>query len=123
MKRNRKSYSIFQLASAAFMILALLWLTVSIPFVSASQQELVKQGMTSQGSPLSGADEESTNPFGNNTEEKSSTSSSSVSEEYLHEHHVINHLFTIISQFFKGENASTYIAFHGEILIPPPNVA
>jgi hypothetical protein len=106
------------------MIFALLWLTVSIPFVSASQQELANQGeKTSQGSPLSGADEESTNPFGNNTEEKNSTSSTSVSEEYLHEHHVMNHFFSIVSQYYKGENADTYIAFHGEILIPPPNVA
>ncbi|HVF80842.1 MAG TPA: hypothetical protein VM884_02870 [Flavisolibacter sp.] len=124
MKRGKKIYSIFQLASALFMILALLWLTVSAPFVYASQQELSKQNKVSNSqSPLDCNDEESSNPFGNSTEEKA-PGNSSLSEEYLHHHHHPEDYFTSISsQYHKGENADTYIAFHGEVQVPPPNAA
>ncbi|OSZ80969.1 hypothetical protein CAP36_06955 [Chitinophagaceae bacterium IBVUCB2] len=125
MKRRNKTYSIFQLGSALVMILALLWLTVSAPFVQASQQALAEHVATSSDNalPVSDNDEENSNPFGNNTEEKAPTSSSSFSEEYLHDNHKSDYLFSIISQYRKCENAGTYVAFHGELLVPPPNVA
>ncbi len=105
------------------MILALLWLTVSAPFVYASQQELAKQDQTSKTNfPVSGNEEEA-NPFGSNSEEKAPNSSNSFSEEYLHDHHKSEHFFLIASQYQKCENAGTYVAFHGELLVPPPNVA
>jgi hypothetical protein len=107
------------------MILALIWLTVSPPFVFAHQQELGKQNkITCDSFPLDSNEEEnSTNPFGNTTEEKNPSSSTSFSEEYLHQHHIEEHFFSIASQYHKCENAGTYIAFHGELLVPPPNVA
>lgn len=124
MKRNRKTYSIIQKLSAVFMILALLWLTISAPFVFASQQELAKQEKNSKAcSPLAGNEEESTNPFGNTTEEKAPSGSSSFSEEFLHDHHLTDHFFSIALQYHKCDNAGTYIAFHGELLVPPPNAA
>jgi len=123
MKRNQKTYSVFQLASAIFMILALLWLTISTPFVYASQQEIAKQGkIKNAGNPLTGNEEETTNPFGNTTEEKNQ-SSTSFSEEYLHDHHTESSLFSITLQHYKCDDADTYIAFHGEVNVPPPNVA
>jgi len=123
MKRSRKIYNPFHLLSAVFMILALLWLTISVPFVYASQQEFAKQDkMENSGSPLSGNEEEAANPFGNTTEEKS-PSSSSFSEEYLHDHHKADYFFSIASQYHKCEDADTYHAFHGELIVPPPNAA
>ena len=123
MKGNRKKYSPLQQASAVFMILALLWLTISAPFVIAAQQDLVKQEKTvNANSPLAGNEEETANPFGNTTEEKS-PSSSSFSEEYLHDHHQSEYLFSIASKFHKCEDADTYVAYHGELLVPPPNKA
>jgi hypothetical protein len=122
MKRNQNTYNVFQLISALFMILALLWLTISAPFVFAGQQELAKQNQTkSAGTPL-GNEEEATNPFGNNTEEKA-PASSSFSEEYLHDHHTTNHFFSISLQYHKLKDAGTYTAFHGELHSPPPNAA
>lgn len=123
MKKNKKPYSISQLASAIFMILALLWLTVSAPFVFAGQQELAKHSkVVNAQSPVSGTEDESANPFGNSTEEKA-PSGNSFSEEYLHDHHMAAHFFSIASQYHKCENSDTYIAFHGELLVPPPNQA
>lgn len=67
--------------------------------------------------------EEEANPLGNTTEEKAPNSLSSFSEEYLHDNHRSEYFFLIASQFHKCENANTYVAFHGELLVPPPNRA
>lgn len=123
MKGTQKKYSFFQLASAVFMIAALLWLTISAPFVYAGQQEIAKQSKTANtNTAFPGNEEEASNPFGNTTEEKA-PSSSSFSEEYLHDHHNTEYFFSISSQSHKSENAGTYIAFHGELHVPPPNPA
>ncbi len=123
MKSNKKKYNPFQLASAIFMILALLWLTVSTPFVFASQQEQASQDKTANaGTPLNGNEEEAANPFGNTTEEKA-PSSTTFSEEFLHDHHKAYYVFSTISQYQKCEDADTYVAYHGELLVPPPNAA
>lgn len=122
MKKSRKIYSVFQLCSAVFLILALMWLTVSTPFVIAGQEEVAKQNKTEKTSSPLANEEETNNPFGNNTEEKAPTSSS-LSEEYLHSFHIISHFYTEISQYHKHENSDIYIAFHGELLVPPPNAS
>ncbi len=123
MAKNRKKYSVFQLLSAILMILALLWLTISIPFVYAGQQELSKhEKLTNAATPLSATEEENANPFGNNTEEKA-PNSTSFSEEYLHDNHKSDCLFSARLPYHKGENADAYTAFHGEVQVPPPNIA
>lgn len=124
MNRNQEPYNFFQLASAVFMILALLWLTVSTPFVYNSQQnKLEKERMAITENPLSDNEEESsTNPFGNNTEEKN-PNNTTLTEEYLHDHYINDHFFLISSKSYKCENVDTYTAYHGELLVPPPDVA
>lgn len=123
MKRNKKNNNALQTASVIFMMLALLWLTVSLPFVYASQQGIIKQGTTaSYGYPVSDNEEDSTNPFGNSTEEKV-PGNSSFSEEYLHDHHTADHFFSFDPKYYKFEDEDAYHAFHGELLVPPPNAA
>lgn len=123
MKLKRKPYNLFQQASAFFMILALLWLTVSTPFIYSSQENRNNEdNTTSSWSPLAGNEDETANPFGNSTEEKT-PSGNTFSEEYLHDHHTDDWFFITISLYHKCENAGTYIAFHGELLVPPPNMA
>ncbi|MFC0774659.1 hypothetical protein [Terrimonas alba] len=117
---EKKTYNALQMASAVFMIMALLWLTISAPFVYAGQQEITKQ---SKATATTADDDDCANPFGNNTEEKAPGNSSSFSEEYLHDQHHAEHFFSIIFRFHKCENADTYHAFHGELLVPPPNAA
>jgi hypothetical protein len=123
MERNKRTYQISQILSAGFLIAALLWLTVSLPFVYESQQKLAKQNnaLTDQLH-HSGCDEEAANPFGNTTEEKApSNSITSVSEEYLHDNHTDEYFLSIASQNHKCENFGIYNAFHGEVHVPPPN--
>lgn len=105
------------------MIFALLWLTISLPFVLAGNQKLCEQDNTqkAQSAPVA-SEEETTNPLNNTTEEKA-PSSSLVSEEYLHDNHTAEYFFSIASQSHKCENSNIYNAFHGEVHVPPPNVA
>lgn len=105
------------------MMLALLWLTISLPFVLASNQKLCLQDKTqkAQSAPVT-SEEETTNPLSNTTEEKA-PSSSSASEEYLHDNHNAEYFISIASQNHKCENSNIYNAFHGEVHVPPPNVA
>ena len=123
MNRIKNIYSFSNKAGAVGMILALLLLTVSAPFVFAAQQELAAYNQSADNSVPAGAgEEESATPFGNATEEKA-PSSTTFSEEYLHDHHTDAHSFSIALQYNKHGDAGTYIAFHGELLVPPPNAA
>lgn len=121
MKGTGNKYRLAQKISAGFMILALLWLTISTPFVFRSQQEKAKAEKAGFACSPVDSEEESTNPFSNTTEEKAPDNGTTFSEEYLHDHHTADELFFIASQFHKCENAGTYIAYHGELLVPPPN--
>lgn len=120
MKRAKKIYNLAHLLSAVGMILALLWLTVSTPLVYAAQQNLAKYSHLEKAGSFPETEEDSTNPFGNNTEEKA-PSGTNLSEEYLHDHHVQFHFFATAVIPFAIAKDDTYHAFHGELLVPPPN--
>jgi len=123
MKKNRKPYTIFQKGCSIFLMLTLFWLTISTPFVIASQQELAKQQKASSIElPVNDGDDETDGGNNNNIEEKVPPGNN-LSEEFLHEHHSIHHFFSETSLYHKLENSDTYIAFHGELLVPPPNAA
>lgn len=102
------------------MMLALGWLTISAPFVYKAQQE--KNGITKAGRtlPVNGDEEDASNPFSNTTEEKTSTNLNTLSEEYLHHTDIYDHSISVSSAYFKTANVKAYIAFHGELLSPPP---
>jgi len=118
-------YNRFHSVSAILMMIALAWLTISVPFVLENQKQFAKVSKISPDqSPLTGSEEDSGNPIGNNTgtEEKAPKTLNTFSEEYLHDHYRSDHLFSLVLQYHKHKNAGIYIAYHGEPLVPPPNV-
>ena len=122
MQGKQKSYNIYRMASALFMIAALAWLTVSAPFVYASQQHAQKYHSASNSDiPVGGNEEEAPNPLTNTPEEKKPGSNNSFAEEFLHDHHSDEYFLTAQRQYHQGENGDDYIAYHGELLVPPPN--
>jgi hypothetical protein len=125
MKKTGRTYKISQFISTIFMVLALLWLTISAPFVyEAGKITAQQEKLANPDSPVDNTGEESSaNPFGNSTEEKTPGGSNSFSEEYLHDHHTNDCFSVLVSLLHKRENAGTYIAYHGELLVPPPNLA
>ena len=124
MKKNRKSYTIFQKATSIFLMLTLLWLTVSTPFIITTQQELAKQQkVLSVELPMNDCGDDTSDASGNNNIEEKVPNTTSLSEEFLHEHHSTQDYISKTSRNYKLENSGTYIAFHGELHAPPPNAA
>ena len=105
------------------MLMALIWLTVSIPFVYECQKSFATEN-ASHAARHSGYvnDDNADNPLTTTTEEKNSDNASNLfSEEYLHHAaEEFNHVsYRLLSLHPTQE--STYTAFHGELLCPPPN--
>jgi len=123
----KKGYTIYQFKHqliSVLMLVTLLWLTVSTPFVYASQSQLTKQQASLSSSHHNGNDDEQTcTPLGSNTtEEKTSGSINTLSEEYLHLDSELFHLAELSLNHTRYHTASEYVAFHGELLCPPPNI-
>ena len=115
---TKPTYTIFQRGSALSMILALVWLTVSAPMVFQYQQELKK----SAGILAHESNADAGNPFSSSTEEKA-PGSSSVSEEWLHDDSKMDQLNDDYDTFHLLTNMGIYVAYHGELLAPPPDAA
>lgn len=118
MNKTKPAYYLFKhKLSSVLMIVALLWLTISIPFVYAAQTS--HQALFS----LLGEDqpeEECPNPLTNTTEERAESGLNNLSE-YLHEAHSLEHGFIILTKFEKCHADGLYFAFHPELHSPPPN--
>ncbi|WP_462255251.1 hypothetical protein [Ferruginibacter sp.] len=105
-------------------MLTLLWLTVSTPFIMSTQENLAKQQKTLMAElPVGDSSDDCSDNANNNIEEKVPNSSNSLSEEFLHDQHAEDYSDVKTSQNHILENSTTYIAFHGELHAPPPNVA
>lgn len=117
MKRQRNAYTLITKLAAIFMVVTLVWLTISLPFVNGAKEQ--KTAVTSRPDHRSGDSGNSSNPFGNTTEEKN-PNSTSFAEEFLHEHH--QDLERPVSDLDHGNctHSPLCVAFHGELLSPPP---
>jgi hypothetical protein len=119
MKVNRKPARIACFV-AIFLMATLAWLTVSLPFVYAAQKEYAESKATGTDK-SSDNDANDNNPFSNTTEEKT-PSNINLSEEYLHDTDISEQYTIVPSTEYKVEHVATYIAFHGELISPPPDV-
>lgn len=115
MPKSKQLYSFAEAVSSILMLVLLTWLTVCLPFVNESQQ--VAKAQTEQGSKETKSD--NNNPL-NNTNEERSESGTSLLSEYLHEAPVMECHFITLSSSLKGHPAAVYIAFHPDLVIPPP---
>lgn len=106
--------------SSVVMILTLLWLTVSLPVVYAAQQQ-VKQAVTKVNAENKTEKNNDCNPFANTTEEKPPANTSiNLSEEYLHHHEEYVPFIADKLSHSHHHSYNTYVAYHGELLSPPP---
>lgn len=101
------------------MMLTLLWLTISTPFIIDIQKQLHKQTSYCGSGSENQSMEENANPFSGLNEEKSGNSGSTLSE-YLHEPLTFPTLVTTELVHAANSGASIYIAYYGELLSPPP---
>lgn len=96
------------------MLLALLWLTVSTPFVYAGQQ-----AQKEAAKKMCCATDEESNNLTNTAEEKSESGVNTLSE-YLHEAHCFDHAYIFIITYYKGHTPSLHLSHSPELLSPPP---
>jgi hypothetical protein len=121
MKTGIFKYQLSQKLSSVFMMLALVWLTVSIPYVYAAKQQA---GVTASKAATQATDEDDSNPFSNTTEEKAPSSTvNTISEEYIHHSDELFHAAELSLSHHRVHSATEYVAFHGELLCPPPNLS
>src|SRR5688572_22322877 len=114
-----KPKGIFNLAnkvSSIFMLLALAWLTISLPFVFEDQLNLKE--LTSKADIIP-SPEEDTNPLTGTTEEKTEGGVNNLSE-YLHDLHLVAQHSSLIIKFYKCHPSDLYFEFHPELISPPP---
>lgn len=108
--------ALIQKLSSLLMLLLLVWLTVCLPYVADSRQHVkIQMQMTGEETPNT----DNSNPLGNSTEEKSETDVSLLSE-YLHHLFQMDHALTAIASTYKLHPSDLYLAFHPELIIPPP---
>jgi hypothetical protein len=118
MRHNKQPYQTGNILAAILMVITLLWLTVSIPFVYEAGQQQEAYSQTSNTDDELPDTEDS--PLGNTTEEKTESGSTTLSE-YLHH---IDELSDPAGTSYKhncSHDVAVYVAFHGEMLCPPPN--
>jgi hypothetical protein len=121
MKKAIVTYSIFNKITALFFGMALLWLTVSISFISDPDY---KKSLIEWNGDVEDADlstEEDADSRNANSEEKAPKSTNSISEEIFHENLLENTLFTTVTLSHVMVNHTTYTAYHGEMDVPPPD--
>jgi hypothetical protein len=106
------------------MMMTMLWLTVSLPFIAESRiacnigckSSACDNLMDTQG------DETGFSQTGA-SEEKGSEGSNNFNEEYLHHYDGGAFLGSTSGKTTMHDLAQdAYCAFHGELLVPPPNV-
>ena len=88
------------------MIVALMWLTISLPFVYGAQLEL-----------------KCLSEFSTNTTEEKTESGVNTLSEYLHEAHALVHPESMFRIFYKCHSNDEFIAFHPEYISPPPDLS
>ena len=118
MAKRRKIYNNIQLGSAVVMILLLMWLTVSTPFVLASQQEIAKSSNRHRHNHrLLVAARKRAPILRQQYRGKGSKNINSFSEEFLHDPHRSDYFFFHSQAIHKTKTRETYTAFHGELLV------
>lgn len=107
----------FKYLSSLFLAGLLLLLTIGLPLAYSPVQSLSKNADQSSAA-------SNKNPYSNSTEEKTpSAGSISITEEYVHETRCDLHLPAHqISIAYIHAHEATYVAYHGELHYPPPNL-
>jgi hypothetical protein len=118
MKGKKGTYFLKHKISSIVMLCALAWLTISLPFVYADQQDKKIAALQEQTDvPV---EDSNSNLLTNTTEEKTEGGVNTLSE-YLHDVHAQEHATIIVKQYYKCHASDLYFAFHPELISPPPD--
>ena len=117
---NAVPYSVKEKGISFLLILTLVWLTVSLPYVCDAKKISVKAAQTTGKTSL--PTDQTNNPVSGNPEEKAASGGiNTLSEEYLHHPEEILAFEPSMIDHNSFHLICFYEAFHGELLCPPPN--
>ena len=98
----------------------LIWLTISLPFVYQLQQKTNESHLSIQHGSADNEDKGlQDSPFSETTEE-TTESSTNIFSEFLPESAGAKEIFCNIIEVNKCLHAELYIAYHDELISPPP---
>lgn len=117
---HRRKYRILTITNSLVLMFSLIAILIGGPYAMAKQLADTFSHQKSAALPFSHTDEEAQNPLNNTNEEKASGSNNLV-EEYLHESNESHAVQTRLLFKFGNQDTRLYSAFHGELLVPPPN--
>lgn len=109
----KPSYRPLHVVSSVLMILALAWLTVSLPFVQ--QSKTIIESVVEQTDEVPETD----NPFSNTTEEKTEGGVNALSE-FLHDIQWPESHSLMVNRYYKCHPANQYLSHKPELFSPPP---
>ena len=119
MKHSRKQAKTRRVVSSVFLMLTLIWLTVSLPFISQSREGA---GCAATAFNFAGdCEDETEKSIPNTAEEKTPNNANPLSEEYLHSAHPFEPHPDLLSKQYRPEASEIYLTFHGELISPPPD--
>ncbi|MDB5251215.1 MAG: hypothetical protein JWP27_384 [Flaviaesturariibacter sp.] len=101
------------------MLLALAWLTISLPFVYSFQQAQ-KEAAKNHCAHSATDHQDEDNPLTNTTEEKSESGVTQLSE-YLHDTGITIHGIQAQDPLHTGHQCNLHLDIHPEFFSPPPN--
>ena len=112
----REQISTFRIKLAAIiMVISLVWLTVSLPFV---YNFFCDNGFATEMNSSAGTEHPGEELPIQSSEEKAPTNN--AQEEYLHGAAENLALLSLFLDHMASHNSTAYIAYHGELLSPPP---
>jgi hypothetical protein len=112
----REAKSTYRIKLAAIiMVISLVWLTVSLPFLYNS---ICNNGLATEAESSAGTEQPGEELPIQSSEEKAPTNN--VQEEYLHGAAENLVLLSLFLDHMASQNSTAYIAYHGELLSPPP---
>ncbi len=118
MSACKKTYSFARIGACIIMIFSLCWLTISAPFIYRALHHQNKSAQIVL--PETNTDDSNSDLSDNMPEEESESGKISLSE-YLHDATETSYLISSATRY-KHHADALYIAFHGELLTPPPEV-
>lgn len=121
MKKRKPGYNFFQKALALVMIKTLLWLTVSTPVLYKFQCK-ENEAAIALSQPFETGEETGymPAPLNGTSEEKTEITPSNCSE-FLHKPNELKTVSVLLNYFTNNADAE-YIAYHCDLLSPPPRV-
>ena len=120
MRKNRNIYRVIKKINASLLLLAVISLTISTPVVFFTQEFSENTPEQNTPHPIDDSEDVASNLLNSNTNEEDAPANHNI-EKFVHNpsEFETNHIQKV--SYFETNKVKLYHAYHGELLVPPPN--